>query len=113
LRAAEEDPSNLDNNPISEIKEKFENLIVSWKKAMEKTEFIVKYVNHWYDDVKNDIYILMEYCPGGDLRDEILKRKNQNKKITEEVCFYYLLIFKYYFVLFLPFYVSFIYILFI
>jgi serine/threonine protein kinase len=85
LRGGQEDPSDPNNKPISEIKQKFESLIVSWKKAMEKTEFIVKYVNHWYDDANNDSYILMEYCPGGDLRKEILKRKNQNKKFTEEV----------------------------
>jgi serine/threonine protein kinase len=87
LRAGHEDPSNANIKPISEIKEKFESLIVSWKKAMQKTEFIVKYVNHWYDDVRNNSFILMEYCPGGDLRNEILKRKNINEKFREEVFF--------------------------
>jgi serine/threonine protein kinase len=82
LRAGQEDLSNPNNRPICEIKQKFESLIKSWKKAMEKTEFIVKYINHLYDDVNNDSYILMEYCPGGNLRKEILKKKNENKKFS-------------------------------
>jgi hypothetical protein len=87
LCAGRENSSDPNNKPIFEIKRQFENLMVLWKKAMSKTELIVKYINHWYDDVNNDCYIPMEYCRGGggDLRNEILKRKNENKKFTEEV----------------------------
>jgi hypothetical protein len=41
LSVTQEDPEDPANKPTGEIKQKFENLIVSWKKAMEKTEFIV------------------------------------------------------------------------
>jgi serine/threonine protein kinase len=84
----EEDPEHPANKPSGEVKEKFESLMVSWKKAMEKTEFIVKYINHWYDDARKYCYIVMEHCPGGDLRKEILKRKKENKKFSEEVYFF-------------------------
>jgi serine/threonine protein kinase len=71
---------------IEEKKKKFENLIVAWKTAMAKSEYIVKYINHWYDDVQEYSYILMEYCEGGDLGQEIQKRIEEKKQFTQQVC---------------------------
>jgi serine/threonine protein kinase len=56
-----------------------------WKAAMAKSEYIVKYINHWYDDINEYSYILMEYCSGGDLAKEIQKKINGNIKFTEQV----------------------------
>jgi serine/threonine protein kinase len=66
-------------------KEKFEELINSWKKANKKTEYIVKCIDHWYDEKSEYIYILMEYCSGGDLAIKILKKTKENEKFTEDV----------------------------
>jgi serine/threonine protein kinase len=52
---------------------------------MNISDCVVKYINHWYDDTQGYSYILMEYCPGGSLADEILKRKRENRKFSEEV----------------------------
>jgi serine/threonine protein kinase len=68
-------------------KQKFEELVGKWKEAMKKTENIVRYIDHWYDKEEIYSYIQMEYCPKGDLSVEISKRKNENKKFSEEVCF--------------------------
>jgi serine/threonine protein kinase len=57
------------------------------KKTQEKTNCIVEYLNHWYDDIEEYNYILMEYCPEGDLSNKISKRIKENKKFSEEVYF--------------------------
>jgi serine/threonine protein kinase len=74
-------------------KQMFEELIGKWKEAMKRTENIVKYIDHWYDKEEIYSYIQMEYCPNGDLAMEILKRKNENKKFTEQVDFFVLFVY--------------------
>jgi serine/threonine protein kinase len=71
-------------------KQKLEELIAVWKAAMVKSENIVQYVDHWYDDVNEYSYIVMEYCSGGDLAQEIQKRIDQNVIFNQEVCKCYL-----------------------
>lgn len=74
----------------SEKKEhEFEEIIICWKNAMKKCDYIMKYIDHWYknDEGKIWIYVVVEYCPGGKLAEEIFKRKKENKKFTEEVFF--------------------------
>jgi serine/threonine protein kinase len=66
-------------------KQKFEELVGKWKEAMKKTENIVKYIDHWYDKEEIYLYVQMEYCPKGDLSEEISKRKKENKKFSQEV----------------------------
>jgi serine/threonine protein kinase len=46
-------------------------LVAVWKVATAKSENIVKYIEHWYDDVNEYSYIMMEYCAGGDFPQEI------------------------------------------
>jgi serine/threonine protein kinase len=75
-------------------KQKFEELVGKWKEAMKKTENIVKYIDHWYDKDEIYSYIQMEYCPNGDLSMEISKRKNENKKFSEEVFLLFIIIVK-------------------
>jgi serine/threonine protein kinase len=74
---------------IDEKKQKLEELVVVWKAAMAKSENIVKYINHWYDDVNEYSYIVMEYCAGGDLVQEIQKRIGENLKFSQQVYRYY------------------------
>jgi serine/threonine protein kinase len=71
---------------IDEKKQKLEELVVVWKAAMGKSEYIVKYIDHWYDDVNEYSYIVMEYCEGGDLSKEIQKRIREKKQFTQQVC---------------------------
>jgi serine/threonine protein kinase len=83
--------ANLTTSTIEEISEKkkrLEEFVEKWKEAMKKSENIVKYIDHWYDEKGEYSYILMEYCAKGDLCVEILKRKNENKKFTQEVFFF-------------------------
>jgi serine/threonine protein kinase len=70
---------------ISEKKQKLEELIVVWKAAMAKSEHIVKYINLWYDDVNEYSYIVMEYCAGGDLAQEIQKRIKEKRQFSQQV----------------------------
>jgi serine/threonine protein kinase len=70
---------------IEEKKRKFEELLLSWKLAMMKSENIVKLVSHWYDDADEYSFIVMEYCPGGDLAEEIQQRIKDHRKFTEKV----------------------------
>jgi hypothetical protein len=89
--AIPEDPPKPQNNqskPIIPYKQRFEEVIACWKKAMNMSDYIVKYINHWYDDIQSYSYILMEYCPRGSLADEISKRKEENKKFSEKVSLY-------------------------
>jgi serine/threonine protein kinase len=82
----ESDEKQKESEEYNKQKQKYEELISKWKKAQEKTEYIVKYINHWYDsDDKNYSYIEMEYCAKGDLANEITKRIKENKKFSEEV----------------------------
>jgi serine/threonine protein kinase len=66
-------------------KQKLEEFVAVWKVVMAKSENIVKYIRHWYDDVNEYSYILMEYCAGGDLAKEIEKRINEKKPFTQQV----------------------------
>jgi serine/threonine protein kinase len=77
---------------IEEKKQKFEELVTMWKTAMAKSENIVKYIDHWYDDVNEYSYVVMEYCSGGNLAQEIQKKIDQNLKFSQQVCHYLLLI---------------------
>jgi serine/threonine protein kinase len=71
---------------IEEKKKKLEELVAVWKAAMAKSEYIVKYIDHWYDDVSEYSYVVMEYGEGGDLGQEIQKRIKENRKFSQEVC---------------------------
>jgi serine/threonine protein kinase len=66
-------------------KQEFEKLIAVWKGAMNKSERIVKYIDHWYDDVNQYSYVVMEYCAGGDLGEKIKKKINENGRFTKQV----------------------------
>jgi serine/threonine protein kinase len=74
---------------ILEKKQKFEKLILQRKAAMEKSENVVIYVDHWYSKDDKYSYVVMEYCSGGDLAQEIKKKIKENKKFTEQVYYYY------------------------
>jgi serine/threonine protein kinase len=74
---------------IEEKKQKLEELVVVWKAAMAKSEYIVKYIDHWYDDNNQYSYIMMEYCSGGDLAQEIQKRIKEKRQFSQEVYKYY------------------------
>jgi serine/threonine protein kinase len=74
---------------IEEKKQKLEELVAVWKVAMAKSEYIVKYTDHWYDDNNQYSYILMEYCGGGDLAQEIQKRIKEKRQFSQEVYRYY------------------------
>jgi serine/threonine protein kinase len=45
----------------------------------------VYYYDHWYEEKEGYVYILMEYCPNGDLSQLIVKMIKENKKFTEKV----------------------------
>jgi serine/threonine protein kinase len=77
---------------IEEKKQKLEELVAVWKATMTKSENIVKYIDHWYDDVNEYSYVLMEYCAGGDLAQEIEKRINKNSQFSQQVSHYLLII---------------------
>jgi serine/threonine protein kinase len=66
-------------------KQKLEELVAVWKTAMAKSEYIVKYIDHWYDDVNKYSYVVMEYCAGGDLAQQIQKRIEENKQFSQQV----------------------------
>jgi serine/threonine protein kinase len=70
---------------IEEKKKKLEELIKSWKAAMIKSENVVKYIDHWYDDADEYSHIIMEYCSGGDLAEEIKKRIEKKKNFSLKV----------------------------
>jgi serine/threonine protein kinase len=57
---------------------------------MTKSEYIVKYIDHWFDDDNEYLYVVIEYCAGGDLNQEIVKKIDENLKFTEQVYDYYL-----------------------
>jgi serine/threonine protein kinase len=88
LKESEEQIENR-NKELDEKKQKLEELVVVWKVAMAKSENIVKYIDHWYDDVNEYSYIVMEYCAGGDLVQEIQKRIDENVRFTQHVYRYY------------------------
>jgi serine/threonine protein kinase len=70
---------------IEEKKQKLEELITLWKAAMSKSDYIVKHVDHWYDDDNEYAYVVMTYCGGGDFSQEIQKRIDEKRKFTQEV----------------------------
>jgi serine/threonine protein kinase len=70
-------------------KQKLEEWVVVWKAAMDKSENIVKYIHHWYDDAKEYSYVVLEYCGGGDLGQEIEKRINEKIQFSQQVYRYY------------------------
>jgi serine/threonine protein kinase len=57
---------------------------------MKKSEYVVKYVDHWYDDNHEYCYVVTEYCAGGNLAQQIQKKIEENGKFVEVVCGYYL-----------------------
>jgi serine/threonine protein kinase len=78
---------------IEKNKQKLEGLIASWKAAMPNSENILEYIEHWYDADDADVeysYILMEYCPGGDLSKKIIDVEKNCKKFIEKV--YYIFV---------------------
>jgi serine/threonine protein kinase len=72
-----------------EKKQKLEELILVWKTVIEKSENVVKYIDHWYGDDDEYLFIVTEYCTGGDLAQEIEKRIKEKRKFSEEVNNYY------------------------
>jgi serine/threonine protein kinase len=74
---------------VEEKKQKLEELIAVWKVAMTKSEYIVKYTDHWYDNDSQYSYVVMEYCAGGDLAQEIQKRIKEKRQFSQEVYRYY------------------------
>ena len=48
-----------------------------------KSDFVVKYYNSFEE--KNIINIIMEYCDGGDLNDFLKEKKNEGKKLDEDL----------------------------
>jgi serine/threonine protein kinase len=72
--------------PADFDKQRFEDVTSGWKKSLKKTENIVYYYNHWYEE--KYLYILMEYCPNGDLSQLILKKIKDKMKFTEKVFIY-------------------------
>jgi hypothetical protein len=53
---------------------------------MEKSEYFVKYVDHWYDDNNEYLYVMTEFYAGENLTQQIQKKIDKNRKFTEEVC---------------------------
>jgi hypothetical protein len=46
------DPTFNRSKEIEEKIQKFEEFVEEWKAAMAKSEYIGKYIDHWYDDDK-------------------------------------------------------------
>jgi serine/threonine protein kinase len=79
--------ASLKKKEIEGTIHKLEEFIGSWKDAMKKSEYVVKYIDHWYDDAKEYSYILMEYCSKGDLSFVISNRIKKGDNFSEEVFF--------------------------
>jgi serine/threonine protein kinase len=87
-KKSEEEMENR-KKELEEKKQKLEELVAVWKAAMAKSENVVKCIDHWYDDVSEYSYIVMEYCAGGDLAQEIQKRIKEKKQFTQQVYFFF------------------------
>jgi serine/threonine protein kinase len=78
-------------------KKRLDEVTLGWKNALKKTENIVLYYEHWYEEKKgkkkNDeyAYVVMEYCAGGDLAEKIKKTNEEKRKFTEKVLYYALI----------------------
>ena len=71
----------------SELSDKEKQQIVSEVNILRELKHpnIVKYYDRIIDKKNQKIYIIMEYCEGGDLNELIKKLKNEKKYISEEI----------------------------
>jgi serine/threonine protein kinase len=74
---------------IDEKKKKLEELVAVWKAAMAKSEYILKYINHWHNDIDEYSYVVMEYGEGGDLSQEIQKGLKKIENSAKRFVYYY------------------------
>jgi serine/threonine protein kinase len=64
-------------------RQRFEENITSWKKCNHESNFIVSFIEHFYEN--DNLFIIMEYCSGGDLKKMIEKMISDGKNFSEEV----------------------------
>ena len=71
----------------SELSDKEKKQIVSEVNILRELKHpnIVKYYDRIIDKKNQKIYIIMEYCEGGDLNELIKRLKNEKKYISEEI----------------------------
>ena len=67
------------------MKDKYKHHIISEINILKELNHqnIVKYYDHIIDKEKTKIYIIMEYCPGGDL-SQLIKRSRHSKQYIKE-----------------------------
>jgi serine/threonine protein kinase len=53
---------------------------------MANSEYIAKYIDHWFDDNNEYCFVVSEYCTGGNLAEEIKKRIEEERQFIQQVC---------------------------
>jgi serine/threonine protein kinase len=76
----------------TEEQNKMEQMITHWKEAMKTSNNVVECVDHWFDKENKFIFILMEYCEGGDIFNEIANIIQNNSKYAQQVLLLLLLL---------------------
>jgi hypothetical protein len=70
---------------VREKKEKFEELIKSWKAVAAESQNVVRYIKHWYDHMNEYLFVITECSCDHNLSQEIQKRIEDNRKFSENV----------------------------
>lgn len=50
-----------------------------------KSPLVVQYIES-YMNANDSVYMVIEYCPKGDVKDEMIKRFSERRRFTEDVC---------------------------